>query len=84
MMSFMSKISPGKCKKSHLRESAFQNFPGEHALALPPERPTPSRSHDAPPQNNDLGYATVNEGIISNYTILRIHCTGLSHSRKSL
>ena len=30
---FFCKISPEKCRKTHLRYSGFQNFPGEHAPA---------------------------------------------------
>ena len=32
---FFCKISPAKCRKSHLRYSRFQNFPGEHASESP-------------------------------------------------
>ena len=31
----MHKISPPKCRKWHLRDSTFQNFPGEHAPLTP-------------------------------------------------
>ena len=55
---FFCKISPAKCRKSYLRYSRFQNFPG----SMPPDplgwlAPS-SLALCPPPQNYDPGYAT--------------------------
>ena len=47
---FFCKISPAKCRKSHLRYSRFQNFPGGACPRTPLGLLGLRRSHFAPPK----------------------------------